>query len=967
VPLSPIAPTGDRTGHDIMALITKQYHAPADDLVIAVTLNQELRSFHQIEVYRVGDPSPHYLLPSSNKHLTSTRLQHSFASGFRIDGSLTCEPADANGQVQIRANLRYGQGAEANYTQLRQENILQFPTHDAPPDPPACDDPANPALPAEVPPAPQPGGPDTTAQPAPAPQEALFPYVYLRKWPQADTDAIVRDFAQFPPSSAGAPLYTALTATPPLTREQMQTEALLFRSGGAPFAGLYVPDCTKLLGLVQLLPKVADAARIHGCNPAALVAAILALFNVKRQDMAACLQSPDYQGAIDRVWQSYFANLILAAADDQVALLDDYTRLLLTDHLLQVLFVGATGEATAADLAALRAAVVLLPKALFPLPPATPTGPPQMSACAIGELQMVRQTLLRYEAGELARVENIMPGERRETRRTQARGQHLQHSDSDSSESTLQAHAGDIRHSLAKQAEQSIAEQTVQNKYTDFDTSYGPPTQAKMNGSWTEWTKQGSSPGSEEQTAFARDIVRQSVTRVARSVGQARAHGSYAHDEDSATSIVDNSASQASLLCAFRWLNKVYQASVVSHGQRLMVEFMLAQPAAGLRARAGFDDGAGAMPVTLARSGVASFTDVTPKNYASLAAAYQVTALAPPPAATRMLSATLCNGEQKLLPLPAGYYVSDVDIIYQADNPDADSPVVLVGREKFKPGDDPKQVRTFGEEDALAICVLGNAKAAPAPPSPAAPSGSTPPPAPTPVVLPLPVPGAPMDVLLNVVVQCKAGDALLDAWRIQTYDALLRGYRELAAQARSEPRQRAPEARAQMRKQVRQGCTRMLLARAAALLGPPDQDAGPDAGTMADPWLLQFIGEVFEWQKMCIRLFASPNEVPLAGDPHEDLAFAEFLDADLAQVLLPVTPQFETELLYFLSSGQRWEGGPALAPVDYANIALVQELNRLRAQQRPLPVGQAWEVVVPTAMQVQDQHFSAAPAPAGGA
>ena len=59
-------------------------------------------------------------------------------------------------------------------------------------------------------------------------------------------------------------------------------------------------------------------------------------------------------------------------------------------------------------------------------------------------------------------------------------------------------------------------------------------------------------------------------------------------------------------------------------------------------------------------------------------------------------------------------------------------------------------------------------------------------------------------------------------------------------------------------------------------------------------------------------------------------------------------------LLYFLSSGALWDGDNRLAPTNSDDIALVNDLKESGMRAAPLEhrVGRAWEVIVPTAMQV---------------
>jgi hypothetical protein len=983
-----------------MANLKHSYRTPDKELVITVTMHERLAGIRRIEAGAADEHTMNVLLNHPKPHLLRPRLSHVFPSGMRLHGSLTCEDGDAPGSLNIRADLHYGSGASNRH--IRDEVIMHFSPHQEPEQSPGAgrgQHPGqHPGQHAHAGAAAPHGGAATAAPPvlaadaddgpppaaetgqAPDQTEMLFPYMHLSKWPQADSDVLALAYARYQPTDA-APLFTALTANPPLTRQAMQTEALLFRAGSAPYDGLYVEHCAALLSEVRFLPKVAAAAQAHRKDPAELIRYIPGLFLISSDQMHECLASPPYRADIARVWQSYFAELILAADDQRAVQLGDYSRLLLADHLLQTLFPASVARpATVAELSTLRHAAILLPEQLFPLPAATPLPPRTVNACAIGQLQVARQKLLRYAAGELSHIENIMPGERREIRRAQAQGRQWNEADSSAADSAQELQADDVRQCLVKQAQQAIAEQIVWNKYTDFDTSYGPPTKATLNGAWTERTIQGSNPGSDEQTSFARDILQRSVSRLSRSVRQVRQQGGYAHSEDSVTSVIDNSAGAGKVVCAFRWLNKIYQASVVNHGHRLMVEFIVNQPAAAITARSGVTDS------------LASFAQITPDNYAALAVAYQVTGLTPPPAATRTLSLTLRYGEQSALAVPAGYVVDTVAVNYLSQDPSGEAPVVLAGREKFLPGDAPRQ--GFGEDTTLALCVLGHAKpitpqsgvtmpaatasasasSAPAPASPSAASATAdlpaassttaaapPPDEPIrpPVAPPSSPPGAPMEVLVNVVVTCRCSDTELDGWRIRTFDALVRGHQQQQAEARNPATRHPSDARSLVRRHLRQACMQTLRMLVAAHRGPAGGKGGPHADTMADPWLQQFIDELFEWSHMNIRLLAdgadlSPQD-PGAGS---ELALAEFQEADTARVLLPVAPAHEAALLYFLANGLCWDGDPDLAPVDGADAALLLELRRLRRQRHEHQVGPSWEVTVPTAMQVLDDDFS---------
>ncbi|TXT39008.1 MAG: hypothetical protein FD135_2493 [Comamonadaceae bacterium] len=139
----------------------------------------------------------------------------------------------------------------------------------------------------------------------------------------------------------------------------------------------------------------------------------------------------------------------------------------------------------------------------------------------------------------------------------------------------------------------------------------------------------------------------------------------------------------------------------------------------------------------------------------------------------------------------------------------------------------------------------------------------------------------------------------------------------------------------------------------ANALSPPSEFA------VFEPRYLQFFDEVLEWSEMVYSFYTSPVAGSglalgsLASD--DDAQFGRFLQADQARVLLPVQPAHVMAFLYFYSSGMLWAAPDRLAPVNPADMALVNDLKQSEPRHRTIQrVGACWEVLVPTAMQVLD-------------
>jgi hypothetical protein len=809
-------------------------------------------------------------------------------------------------------------------------------------------DPDQPILPAQ---------PEQTLYPVPAGEDqgeaatgdsALFPYIYVRKWPLVSPEQMQLRFITYTPLQSSPPqesLYGSLASAS--SRREMEELALDFIEGAAPYQGQFVTEADLHMGNFLLLAKLAAFIKRIEYVPAEV------------QNWVAAHVTPgltatgSYASDLERIWESYFA-LVIAPWSEPV-LLPQMSILLVAAHVLAQLMPTAA-ETPMLDHHSLRElahASIILPKALFPLPPADsspPSSPPSgqsgwIEAYAIGDLQMVRQRLLRYVPGEIAAIENLMRGERKEISRRSAR-QQIDMGMADSQESDiLNNSAADTRNDLLAETIKTIAEKTSSKNYTNLSTSYGPPTLATVNGGPVTTTVQ-QGPNSDDVTRFAREVLNQTVNRISRSVGSVRGSSLTQELAETVTSIIDNSSGQTNQVNVLRWVNKVYEARVVNYGQRLMLEFMLVSPAASYqREVASGERVAVGPPLPLASQNIHSFGDITPTNYAHLAAQYGVTEIVPPPLDIRYVSVFLVSGESTLAAMPVGYRAKFA-IASAIVAPEALPPTVMVGN-KILQSPYAAVAMPSGCGSALAVAVGGCST-----------SGS--PPAASVAVQ------ASNTAQVSVTISCVPTESTMTEWRIKTYNALLAAYQAQRAHRsviaeHALAGERAPFALRRIEaRELRRACLSLVQERCAALTGYPDLTAGSAWGRgLAGPRRQQFIEEMFEWNEMSFRYFrqAGSGAPVLAIDQDGDDAgpLTAFLEADLARVLVPARPELAMDLLYLLSSGTLWEGGKELTPVDSADVPIVNELKTMAVAPHGCHcVGHAWEILVPTAMQIID-------------
>ncbi|PRP90775.1 hypothetical protein ENSA5_62090 [Enhygromyxa salina] len=921
------------------------------------------------KIYYEQDPQDEHLITINEARPTQFEIK--FRSGRRVRGFLAQRAhvhIDGVDNTGIFADIHFGAAEIYHFEGLMVACPSRGSVAPWPPNPPDPSDQPNPPGP------PNPAAEDPTESGSPLPiistnSDDLFNYVYVRRWPRVSDEDLRYGFIQYrassPPSSS---FYDDLVIARQQGRYMAESLAVRFIDGDPPYVGMFVSSLRSLSGPVRdfasLAERIQQQAQLSPLVCATELASLLERYGAPPRYFT----SAQYQLDIDRIWQSYFALVVTLGYD--WALLNDLAQSIWLAHVIDLAVTldpenaWVPSELTPDQIVELADAKVLLPASIFPLPPATSqhSSPPRGSDTgwiepyAIGDLQMVRQRLVRYAPGEIARIENVMRGERKEIsrRHVQRRVEVQEHRGSE--EQLLQSDDADERSSLFEETRKMIAEKAVANNYADFQTSYGPPTLTTLNGSWTRTTTQGPNPGQDDVTRFAREILKQTVSRIRRKIGTLRTTSTMNQVEDLVTSVIDNTSGQTSMRAVFRWLNKVYEAEVINYGNRLMMEFLVRRPAARYIAQETALTGQKlARPLPPADLGVASFKDITPDNYAQLGARYGVTELEPPPLVRKYVTATLRGGEEQQIAVPSGYCAVNAFVSCVSIPAGLPEPIVLVGRQTFNSSNSSAPLRPYGEDSTLPVSVMGVELS------------SSPPTA--------------VQVLVNVEVECEPSVRAMDEWRIGIYRAMMTSFQQLDAQYYSDfgpggPRQqatRSPLANRQTeQRELENACKRLLLEHMARATGGQDANAWgspPSPGIVDEPRYVQFLDESLEWTEMAYSFHVSPHAgaredvaVSATPDGEEDPLFTSFLQADQARILLPVQPARVMAFLYGFSSGMLWDGIDRLVPVLEDDLALVNDLEHAARNPKPeREVGPTWELVVPTAMQVLDESLVVTP------
>jgi len=740
------------------------------------------------------------------------------------------------------------------------------------------------------------------------------------------------------------------------------------------YPGQYVRQISALKTPMNRLvgPPVRALLALHPVSLDGLRAAVTALLG---EPIDVFLKSEDYPGQLAQLQDSLVALLVLGVRDGDRE--NALIQALLVCHVA-VLIENAPGVLDTPE--ALREplqASPLLPAAIFPLPPVKPAAGEGATADAargyvkplgFADLNVIKQRLVRYRLGDLAYVENVMRGESKE--RAEHHRRQMETDDDDTlSQTDGETHEQDYN-GRARTVEQTVANplNDLKREFDSLKKDYGTDgLSVTVTGGWTD-TLDGPKTLDNQAAAYARNLLDRAAARVARRIGSERSRRSVEEFSEHNIRRFHNEEGVNHVIGVYRWIDEVHTAHLEHRGSRLVLECVMASPAADYVRRNNVLHGMNVtapIPPWIGDGQIApiySAADITRDNYAALAARYSAAAVEPPPPQSEVVSAALSSDPPRAsarLAVPPGYVAASALVSYgwtprpapaqgTAVTPALD---VLVGGAALKI--DPTQDPNPG---AKPLSSLPSADAA----------------------LPVAVISAGVDYVVNLAVTCTCPDdaAVFQHWQMATYDAVMSAYtarqHEYYAVMERYAADFAHQAAAR-RREVEYGALQKTAIQ--ILIGDfllqEDSDGKPQGTPPA--WcedvvnfnLIPFFRRALEWAEMTYTFygdyFASddanrPAWLTMIQAKDERPGFHEFLQAAAARLLVAVQPDEALQVLFYLASGGRfWFGEAALTPVHMTDMWLVNALKSLAREPFTEPDSPPWEVEVATShLMLQD-------------
>lgn len=874
------------------------------------------------------------------------------------------------GNIQLFINEQYDYiWIDAHYCYRLEEhfegNILNISKPDVPPFDPIPDPVIDP-LPNE----------DITEQESVMPSgfDDLFPYLFVSKWPnltkEEQTYFMLFDNDTTDTSSLYNTYLVNFDGETPKddAREHITTTTFNFINEEAPFdKGQYITNTTTLKAPYNLFPSLYDKIHLSESSDTSeeLISYVISKLSLEVTALKTLLKSKEYLALKDRVWQNVFALSVLDFYNSKT--LENEIKILLVCNLLEGLF--NVGDLSELELAHLLNTSVVLPTPVFPLPLVTTSSAiakekSTVIPYAIGDLHMTQHKLIGYQPGEIAHIENVLPGEIKERSNsssneiTQASSytDTTSFSNDQTIEGTLEALNKEIDNALT-------GTDKKEDDYSNLKTTYGPPTTTDLNGTVTK-TRTPNLTDKTTHIDFAKKVLNKAVAQMSSNIKQVFTKRQVNKTEEAVVHTLDNRNSDKSIRGIYTWVNKVYETRVINYGNRFLLEFLIDHPFPTIEANATLIE-KGVIAPANRKEPIASFKDITRENYAILAADYGVLDVPLPP--DEFKSSFLFFNEDNVLTaqmmtINEGYIPFKTEIAYSITT----DMEVLVGSTVISLSSSNTQPPTSNTQENTPIENSTNEVTNKISQALDKTSYST---QMIPVVVNQMVSysTAPLNpgFYISVVINNEPSGSLMDTWKVKVYDAIMNAYKFNIEKSKDQITELENKNRSKRKQWIKQSvkvsCKEILY---EIYL---DKNVDPKTGIAVEtssidndsqPAYDQFFEEAIEWNESVYEFYDpnhpfTINEINLSIEQilSDQLFFERFNEKQL-RVMIPVDPNFNYKILYYLSTGMISYIQDTITPIVTQDQSIVVAIKKVTANNHtPSIYGSPWQIHVPTNMQ----------------
>ena len=544
--------------------------------------------------------------------------------------------------------------------------------------------------------------------------------------------------------------------------------------------------------------------------------------------------------------------------------------------------------------------------------------PPTIQTLGMMDLFVVREHLDRYEANEISHIENILQGETKTRNFEHSRETEVTTTISTQSETeSISDNQTSERYEL-----QSASQNTVQNEFSinggvNINTEYGV---ADISTSVNTGFSRTSTNSNSQSVSMAKDVTNRSSTRIKEARQQSTTRRSLVKVLEQNSHNFEGIAGPTSGI--YKWVEKIQKVSLHHYGKRMMMEFMIPEPAMYYLGEEKKQD-----PIENGKLFDLSLSKIGIDNYLSLVEEYSAINIPPLPEQTLYVGYSWASQPSErantnkqdvvngYIKVPNGYYPSlaRIDVSSYDDRPNFDEEdgyfdVSLGGINLFKSTDTENSL----QGDWITL------------PGGAAPYSAQ---------------GMPITIkvvdhfdkvaTVNITIKCRAHTSLWHEWKLAVYEKLKEGHenkqRELefknsdqestsslfdTAQSRSSQMNREVEI-----EEIKKFCIATMRENNEfnidGIANEGDDNENDLTVNSAEfekvSPIIRFFESAFEWKQMYYQLYPyywgrkdgweKKNTLKMPDFKH-----LKFMRSGAAKVIVSIKPGFEEKVLHYLES-----------------------------------------------------------------
>ncbi|RPD38187.1 hypothetical protein [Chitinophaga barathri] len=590
---------------------------------------------------------------------------------------------------------------------------------------------------------------------------------------------------------------------------------------------------------------------------------------------------------------------------------------------------------------------------------------------SMGDLRVVKEEWVSYELGEVAHIENALRGESRErTHKLSSTREETVFVETETEVTTQRDLETTDRFEMQSEVSRTLAEDADMSIGASVTASYGVIKEATATFDYATSTSREESNKTSSQ--YAKEITARSSERVNERIKEQRTVRTVVTMEENNRHTIDNSRGDRHVTGIYRWVNKKYKAQVFDYGKRMLLEFIVPEPAAFLKKAVNGKFDNPEIPEHIQKKKPVfpgpdfQPSSITRGNYLELSKQYGPQLDAPQPELVTVSKALHLSDEENKdfvrnfvsnneLTIPAEYEGRRFWATYLCwtHTENGGYFALSVGNQWIN-----KQVTGDGDaEGHLGIFDFGEVQTQSVPVSIRCESlyGYT----------------------CNIVIECVLRKEQLEKWQLAAYAKIMDHLNKQQLQYEQEVREflattgmekiiavqgkNPADNRITERTELKRSVIAML--QQHYFDQPPFNQQAVTNGKInfdvarMERDHIQWFEQAFEWQNLTFALYPyfynDAAEWPkiLTAEGHQDPKFGAFLDAGAARVVVPVRSNFEKAMAFYLATGIIWKGGQVPQVNDPLYLSIVQEIQeQTEGGAEGTPVDEPWEYSLPTSL-----------------